>query len=83
MRVIRFGDLPFLVRLAVGLAFFTAWIVFEETIVDRRGLWRYMPHYRVGDPCIWDAGMALAIVVGLALASRCRLRCCAGSLTAI
>jgi hypothetical protein len=76
MRIVRFADLPILVRLAVGVAFFTSWVVFEETVVDRHGLWRYMPRYHVGDPCLWDAGMALAITIGLIIASRCRLRCC-------
>jgi hypothetical protein len=51
-------------------------VVFEETIVDRHGLWKYMPHYRVGDPCVWDLGMALLIVAGMVVASRCTLRCC-------
>ena len=51
-------------------------ILFEETIVDRHGLWRYMAHYHVGDPCLWDAGVVLAIAGGLTVASRCRLRCC-------
>jgi hypothetical protein len=33
---------------------------FEETIVDRYGLWEYMPYYRVGRLCSWDIGaMAL------------------------
>ena len=76
MKSLRFGELPLVVRLAVGVAFFTSWVVFEETIVDRHGLWRFMPHYRVGDPCVWDLGAALLIFVGLVLASACRLRCC-------
>ena len=25
------------------MTFINAWIIFEETIVDRHGLWRYMP----------------------------------------
>jgi hypothetical protein len=76
MKTIRFGNLPLLVRIATWMAFFSSWILFEETIVDRHGLWRYMAQYHVGDPCLWDAGMALAITVGLIVATRCRLRCC-------
>jgi hypothetical protein len=76
MKKLRFGDLPLLVRFAVGVAFFTSWEVFEETIVDRYGLWRFMPRCRVGDPCLWDLGAALVICVGLVAASSCRMRCC-------
>lgn len=72
MNKIRFGDLPILVRVVAGIALLTAWVEFEETVVDRVGLWRYMPFYRVGDFCVWDAGMMLAITIGLILASRAR-----------
>jgi hypothetical protein len=27
------------------------WILFEETSVDRYGLWDYRPHYRLGTLC--------------------------------
>jgi hypothetical protein len=49
-----------IVRFAVWLTFFNTWVLFEETIVDRYGLWEYMPYYRVGRLCSWDIGaMAL------------------------
>jgi hypothetical protein len=70
MNKLRFGDLPLMLRVVVGIALLTAWVVFEETVVDRTGLWRYMPDYHVGVFCVWDAGMMLAITVGLILASR-------------
>jgi hypothetical protein len=25
------------------LTFFNTWVLFEETVVDRYGLWKYMP----------------------------------------
>jgi hypothetical protein len=51
---------PGLVRFAVWLTFFNTWVLFEETVVDRYGLWEYMPYYRVGRLCSWDIGaMAL------------------------
>ena len=51
---------PSIVRFAVWLTFFNTWVLFEETVVDRYGLWEYMPYYRVGMLCSWDIGaMAL------------------------
>jgi hypothetical protein len=51
---------PGIVRIAVWLTFFNTWVLFEETVVDRYGLWEYMPSYRVGRLCSWDIGaMAL------------------------
>ena len=54
------STLPGVVRFAVWLTFFNTWVLFEETVVDRYGLWEYMPYYRVGKLCAWDVGaMAL------------------------
>ena len=47
---------PGIVRFAVWLTFFNTWVLFEETVVDRYGLWEYMPYYRVGRLCSWDIG---------------------------
>ena len=56
---------PKLVWFAVALTFFNSWVLFEETVVDRFGLWRYMQFYRVGRFCAWDiAVIALIVVVG-------------------
>jgi len=56
---------PPIVRVATWLTFFNTWVLFEETIVDRHGLWEYMPYYRVGRLCAWDIGamalLALAV----------------------
>jgi hypothetical protein len=46
------GDRP-LRRL---LTFFNTWVLFEETVIDRYGLWEYLPWYRVGKLCSWDIG---------------------------
>jgi hypothetical protein len=40
-----------IVRFAVWLTFFNTWVLFEETIVDRYGLWHWMPYYRVARLC--------------------------------
>jgi hypothetical protein len=57
--------LPWIVKIAVALTFFNSWVLFEETIVDRHGLWRYMPFYKVGLFCAWDLAALLIIVPGI------------------
>jgi hypothetical protein len=48
--------MPGIVKFAVWLTFLNTWVLFEEFVVDRQGLWRYMPYYRVGKFCPWDLG---------------------------
>lgn len=60
MSKVPFKDLPFLVKAAVFVSFFTAWVMFEELVIDRHGLWRFLPFYKVGLFCIWDV---LALVL--------------------
>ncbi len=55
--------LPVLVRIAVALTFFNSFVLFEELVVDRQGLWRYLPLYKLGKFCIWD----LAAIGGILL----------------
>ena len=52
---------PGIVRFAVWLTFFNTWVLFEETIIDRHGLWEYMPYYRVGQLCSWDIGAMILL----------------------
>jgi hypothetical protein len=58
--------LPLIAKIAIAMMFINTWVIFEETIVDRHGLWRYMPYYRVGLFCVWDAAV-LAITLLLLL----------------
>ena len=52
--------MPGIARVAIWLTFFNTWVLFEETVIDRHGLWEYLPYYRVGKLCAWDIGaMAL------------------------
>src|SRR5712692_6654124 len=60
--------LPLLAKIAIAMTFINTWVIFEETVVDRHGLWRYMPFYRVGLFCVWDAAV-LAITLLLLFAS--------------
>src|SRR5205085_9002111 len=65
--------LPLIAKIAIAMTFINTWVVFEETIVDRHGLWRYMPYYRVGLFCAWDASV-LAVTVLLLIVSVAPLR---------
>jgi hypothetical protein len=70
---IRLSDLPLLVRFAVGLSFFSTWVIFEEGIVDRTGLWELMPGYVKARLCPWDlAALGIVLVPLLLLRSRRR-----------
>jgi hypothetical protein len=60
--------LTLIAKIAIAMTFINAWVIFEETIVDRHGLWRYMPYYRVGLFCAWDASV-LAVTLLLLLVS--------------
>ena len=65
--------LPLIAKIAIAMTFLNTWVIFEETIVDRHGLWRYMPYYRVGLFCVWDASV-LAVTLLLLLVSVARSR---------
>jgi hypothetical protein len=60
--------LPLIAKIAIAMTFINTWVIFEETVVDRHGLWRYMPYYRVGLFCAWDASV-LAITLLLLVVS--------------
>ena len=72
MGTVPFGQLPMIVKVGVGLAFNDAWWSIEEFVIDRRGLWRYMPGYRVAEACVWDLAVALITIAGLWWLSRQR-----------
>jgi len=56
--------LALIAKIAIAMTFINTWILFEETVVDRYGLWRYMPFYRVGLFCAWDAAVfAIALLL--------------------
>src|SRR5437764_13121891 len=65
--------LPLIAKIAIAVTFINTWVIFEETVVDRHGLWRYMPFYRVGLFCIWDAAVfAVTLLILLATVKRSR-----------
>ena len=61
---------PGIIKAAVILTFFNTWVLFEETVVDRYGLWEYMPYYRVAKLCSWDIGALALIIWGTLWTSR-------------
>jgi hypothetical protein len=52
-----------IVKIAIAMTFVNTWIIFEEAVVDRHGLWRYMPFYRVGLFCVWDVSVLTIILL--------------------
>jgi hypothetical protein len=42
---------PGIVKAAVVLTLFNTWVLFEETVIDRYGLWEYLPYWRVARLC--------------------------------
>jgi hypothetical protein len=60
--------LPLIAKIAIAMTFINTWVLFEEIVVDRNGLWRYMPYYRVGLFCVWDAAV-VTVTLLLLLAS--------------
>jgi len=66
---LTFAQLPVLVRISVGLSLINIWVSFEEFVVDRVGLWKYMPYYKVAQFCVWDFTVISLVVAGLFWAS--------------
>ena len=69
METLRFRQLPLAVKIAVGVVFMNAWVLIEQLVIDRYGIWKYMPHYKVSDPCVWDLMVAVLISVAIWRAS--------------
>lgn len=63
MKQVSFADLPLMVRVVLGLAVFNLWWSFEEFVIDRFGVWRYLPEYKFGKLCIWDLTVAIGITI--------------------
>src|SRR5437764_10704605 len=62
--------LPLIAKIAIAVTFINTWVIFEETIVDRHGLWRYMPFYRVGLFCVWDVAVFAVTLLLLLISVR-------------
>jgi hypothetical protein len=62
MEKIAFGSLPRFVQFATLTVPFIAWLLFAEWVIDRHGLDRWLPLYRVGNLCPWDIAVVLALL---------------------
>ena len=67
MKTLTFKQLPPIVKSRAAVE--QEWSI-EEFVIDRHGLWKYMPYYKVGDPCVWDRTAAVIITVALCWASQ-------------
>jgi hypothetical protein len=70
METLRFKQLPVILKIAVWVVFNNAWWSIEEFVIDRKGLWRYMPYYKVADACVWDLTVAVSVAAAIWWASR-------------
>ena len=71
---------PAWMKWTMALSLLNSWVLFEEVVVDRSSLWRYMPYYLVGRVCPWDATVFVVVacrarVESGARATRPHLRC--------
>ena len=62
METLLFRQLPLAVKIAIWVVFNNAWWSIEEFVIDRVGLWKYMPYYRKAEGCVWD--LAVALITG-------------------
>lgn len=61
MQTIRFAALPKLVQFTSLATLFIGWVLFAELIIDRHGLDRFLPFYRVGALCPYDLTVLLLL----------------------
>jgi hypothetical protein len=62
MQSIPFRTLPLSVRLMTAAAMLLLWVFIEEHVIEPYRLYDYMPLYRVGDFCTYDAAALIVVV---------------------
>src|SRR5215510_7127476 len=62
MSTLRFRELPLIVRVASAASILAAWVLFEQIVIEPFGIYRYMPLYRYGKFCTYDAIAVLLVV---------------------
>jgi len=62
LKKLAFRELPFVAQLATMLTFYCVWVLIEELIIDRQGLYRYLPLYRFGQFCTYDAVVLVVLI---------------------
>jgi hypothetical protein len=63
MTRIAFPQLPFTARAATFLSMFMAWVLFAEFVIDRHGLDRLLPFYRVGNLCPYELAVGTLLLL--------------------
>lgn len=63
MDQLKFRDLPTIAKVSVALTGIVTWVGFEEIIIDRQHLDVFLPLYRVGNFCVYDAVVGTTIVL--------------------
>jgi hypothetical protein len=63
MQSIPFRALPLSVRLMTAAAMMLTWVFLEEHVIEPFRLYDYMPFYRVGSFCPYDAAALLLVLV--------------------
>lgn len=70
MQQIQFGSLPTLAKFGIGAGILFLWTVFENQVIERFGIYQYMPFYRVGSICAWDIAAITVIYASFIYISR-------------
>ena len=74
MKQVCFAEMPWAVRVVIGLATFNLWWSFEEFAIDRFGVRRYLPNYKFGRLGDRDLIVALGIAAAIGWLSVARQR---------
>lgn len=61
MQRIPFATLPGLVQFTSLATLFIGWVIVAEFVIDRHGLDRFLPFYRVGNLCPYDLVVAVLL----------------------
>lgn len=70
MQQIHLRSLPALAKFGIGAGLLFVWILFEREVIERFGIYHYMPLYRVEGICAWDILVTIVIFASFIYASR-------------
>jgi hypothetical protein len=62
MEKLHYGALPAFAKFGIGAGVLFIWTVFEHEVIERFGIYQYMPFYRVGAICAWDI-LAITVII--------------------
>lgn len=63
MQRLKFRDLPLVAKISIALTGLIAWTRIEELVIEPYRLYVWMPFYRVGNFCVYDAVVCALILV--------------------